>query len=288
VAALLELKDVRVDEGGSPAVDRLSFATTGSQVVVLGAPHALFEAASGMRRPAAGEIWVDGVAVARAVADRKVAGAPLDPALPLAWTPRKYVQESAALVGLSGSDRTRLVADAIERMKLEPVVDQPLSKAVLHARRATVIAAAMATGAKVIFLEDPLVGLADDVSRNFGKIVAQAIEGRPFVVFAGRLPLMSPLCTAADEALVLGPSGVIGQGAPAELAVRERSFVVRLAGDPKSFLTHLQERGARVAASGDAFTVELGQDGTTAAVFAAAEEAGVVVVELRPVARGFV
>lgn len=288
MGALLELEDVRIDEAGLPALDGVRFATTGDAVVTIGAPRALFEAAAGMRKAAQGRVLVDGVPAARAVEERLVAGAPLDPPLPPAWTTRRYLEESAALVGLRGHERGRRVTEAIAGLKLEAVADAPIAKAVLHARRAIVIAAAMATGAKILFLDDPLAGLPDDVARNFGKIVAAALEGRPWIVFAGRLPLASPLCTAADEALVFAGGAVVGQGAPAELAIREGSFVVRIAGDAKAFGERLASRDVKATPTGDTIAVDLPEGATTHAVFAAAEESGAVILELRPVARGFV
>ncbi|MBL8610287.1 MAG: hypothetical protein JNL38_23325 [Myxococcales bacterium] len=288
MAALLEAKDVRVDDGGVPAVDGVKFATTGAQVVMIGAPRVLFEACAGMRPVAHGQVLVEGVSAEQAVDDRLVAGAPLDPPLPPTWTPRRYVEESAALSGVARADRRRLVGAAIDKLELGPVADAPLGKAVPHARRATVVAAAIATGAKTILLDDPLAGLADDVARNFGKIVLRAIDGVRWVVFAGRLPLMSPLCIAADEAIVLSSGDVVSQGAPAEIAVRESAFVVRIAGEGAKFSERLATREARVVPTGDTFTIELPAGASTSVVFAAAEEAGTVVLELRPVARGFV
>src|SRR5580704_12086212 len=46
---LLAASSLRVDVGGSPAVDGLTLATTGDRVLVLGAARALFEAAAGLR-----------------------------------------------------------------------------------------------------------------------------------------------------------------------------------------------------------------------------------------------
>jgi hypothetical protein len=116
--------------------------------------------------------------------------------------------------------------------------------------------------------------------------VGRALSGRDFVLFAGRLPLSSPLGLLADDAIVVAGSAVVAQGAPAEIAAAERTYAVRVVGPVEPFVARVAARGAEVTrAQGMEVTLALGPL-TTTDVLAIAEEMGAVVVELAPIARG--
>ena len=289
---VLTLRDTRVDVGGSPAIDGLSFTTTGDHVIVLGAARALFEAASGARPVAHGELLIRGEKAAHALSRGLVAGAWADPAMPPAWTVRQYVTWSARLAGHARRAASSLAAHAMERLKMEPLAEAKLGRTAANARRATVIAAAMATGATTILLEDPLYALPEEAARNLARLVTHALEDRAWVVFAGRMPLVSPFALEADEAILVSGAAVAAQGAPAEIASRERTFSLRVYGEAAAFTRLAVSRGAVVqgaSASGRAgaqMTMDLGEL-TTADLMATAAQANAVIVELSPLTRSF-
>jgi ABC-type multidrug transport system ATPase subunit len=290
--ALLETNDLRIDVHGVAAVDGLSLVTEHDRVVVIGAPRALLEAACGILRPARGTVSVQGVAAVEALAAGTVAGAPLDPRLPAWWTPLAYAVWSAQLTGFSHAEATARGAAAIERLGLGPHAGAALGRATLAVRRATAIAAAFATGARVIALEDPTPSLEDDAAGALLKVTANALEGRAWILFASRAPLSSPLVAAAGEAIVLSGSTVAERGAPAVLAARSRRYAVDVQGAGQALARAVASRGgvveSVVAAPGSArFVLELPEGGTTRDLFACAAEVGAVVVELRPIARAF-
>lgn len=282
---LLAAADLRVDVDGVPACDGLTFRTTADRVLVLGGPRALFEATSGLRPVVRGALTVRGVAASVAVDHRVLAGAALDPPLPPKWTPVEYVTWSARLAGAAKVDAQRLAGEAISRLQLGAMEKVGLATLVPHARRAVVVAAALATGASVVAIEDPLAGLPEEVARAFARILVTALEGRPFVVFAPRLPLTSPLALAAAEAIVVSRSRVEAQGAPAEIAAAERRYVARVQGPVEALGAKLAERGGRLTVEGAQVLFDLGDSMTTADLLGMCLEAEVTVVELRSLAR---
>jgi hypothetical protein len=182
-------------------------------------------------------------------------------------------------------------AEALSRMKLDAVAGARLSKATLTVRRATVLAAALATGAATLLVEDPVPGLPPETERTFARALVRALDGRRAVFFAGRVPLESPVALAADEALVVDGSHLEAQGAPGEIAARERAYALRVAGDVRAFAQSLAARGARLLAPLDAsnrgrISVELGDFGTRELLGIAAS-CDAVVLELRPLSRAF-
>jgi len=235
VEPLLTATTLRVDAGGVPAIDGLSLRTTGERVLLLGAARALFEAAAGLRGIARGKLLVEGTAPSVAIRAGAAACAPLDPPLPRLWTVAQYVTWSARLAGHGRSAATSLAGEALERLQLASLARTKLGVAPLSVRRGTGVAAAMATGATTLLVEDPLPGLADEAARPFARVLSRALDGRRSAVFAARISLDSPLALAADEALVVDGSRVVAQGAPAEIAAADRTVVVRLHGNAAAF-----------------------------------------------------
>jgi ABC-2 type transport system ATP-binding protein len=286
-APLLELLQTRIDVEGVPVVDGLSLTATGDRLIVLGGAQALFEAASGVRTPSHGDVRVRGVPARRAARVGSMAGAPVAPPFPPKWTARDYVRWSARISGHGKQDAAALAEQAITRLKMTAFAADTLSNASVHARRAVTIAAALATGANAIFLEEPLLGLPEEAGRHFARIVLRALEGRSWVVFAARLPLESPFAMDADEAAIVSDRGILAQGAPAELAARERAYAVRVLGKVADFARLATARGARVSGSGNDLTVDLGDELKVSDLLRAASEAEATVLELEPLAHAF-
>ena len=153
-----------------------------------------------------------------------VAGAELDPPLPSDWSPQKYATWSARLAGFGRSEASARAAAAIGRPKfaVRDALHPWAPRRRPSSRRAGVaIAAAVATGARVIAFEDPTPSLSDEASdRARAHVTARALAERDWLLFTTRAPLSSPLVGAADGALVLAGSTLADRGTPAELAMR--------------------------------------------------------------------
>ena len=277
--------------GGSPAIDGLTLATTGERVLVLGAARALFEAAAGLRAPARGSILVEGRSPRAAVSAGVAACAPLDPPMPPAWTVLQYVTWSARLAGHPKATAQGMAGEALERMHLGGVAGTKLGGVAPATRRGTVLAAALATGAQTLLVEDPLPGLPSEAVRPFARVIARAMGDHRVAIFAGRMPLESPLALAADEALVIDGAALSAQGAPAELAASEGTVAVRVHGDVAAFARAVDAGGGRAEVSVGTpppvhVRVELGPLAARD-LLRIASACAATVVELYPLARAF-
>ncbi len=284
---LLEAKGLRVDVGGTPEVDGLTLSTTGDRVLVLAGPAVLFQASAGMVTPSHGELLVEGLSPQAAIEQGVMVGAPLDPPLPPSWTVREYVTWSGRLAGDSKADAAAVAEDVLEGLKLGPLADTRLRHASLVIRRAVVVAASLATGPTTLLLEDPLRGLPEDTARGLARTLVRATAGLRMAIFAARASLASPVSIDADEALVLDGSTVVGQGAPAEVAARDRSYAIRLHGPGESFAALAAKRGVRVAGRGVRWTVDLGASLEVRDLLEVAAASHTVILELRPLAHAF-
>ena len=286
--SLLSAEDVRIDIDGVPACDGLTFRTSGERVLVLGAPRPLALAAAGVLPVARGRLTIRGVDAATAARERGATGAALDPPLPPTWTVREYLQWSARLAGVDKGVAKTNATDAIERMALGALEKAPLLGLPIHAKRGVVIAAAIATGAPVLAVEDPLTGLPEDIARSFATIFLDALRDRGWIVFAARMPLTSPLALHADEAIVASSTRVEAQGAPAQLAGASSRFIARVHGSMDALAAQLQGRGVGVEVQGGQVTFDLKGVLTTTELIAMCAAADVALVELVPVARALV
>jgi ABC-type multidrug transport system ATPase subunit len=205
--------------------------------------------------------------------------------MPPRWSVREYVEWSARLSGVPSSPASALARVAIERLELGPLATTELARLVPHAARATLVAAALATSAEIVALEDPLGALADEVAAGFATILAAAIADRSWLVFAPRVPFTSALALAADEVLIASGGRIVAQGSPAEVARQDRRFVGRLHGDPAAIGPALAARGARLEEHGSHLLFDLGDALTTSELFAICASRDVVLLELLPVAR---
>ncbi|MFO0639658.1 MAG: hypothetical protein U0183_10645 [Polyangiaceae bacterium] len=283
---VLEARALRIDDASGIAVEGLSFATSGEKILVFGASAPVFRALAGELSVAGGELRVAGREPVAALRAALVGVAPRDPALPGELTPAAWVEWSARLANPGKSEAKARAKAALDAFALGPVAGTRLDKCVTTARRATVLAAALATGASTIVFEDPTYGLDDDVARGFAKVVAKALAPVRWALFAARIPLESPLALEADDALVLGRSELLARGAPADLAARERRFSVVVEGDVAAFSAALVRRGFSSLGAPPRLLVDLGssEDVGTGDLFALALESGVTILELSPVA----
>lgn len=267
-------------------VEGLSFATNGDKVLVFGASAPLLRAAMGELPVLRGQLLVAGAPPEAALRSNLVGVAPLDPPLPPTFTPAGYVEWRARLATNDAALAKKQAERAIAALLLASVEKTPLAQCVTTARRATVIAAALATGAKTLLLEDPTHGLTDEAARGFAKLVSKALGELRWALFAARLPLESPLALEADDALVIGSRSVLVQGFPADLAAREKRFSIVVEGNVEAFAEALERHGFFTVGLAPRLLVDLGDspESGTHDLFALALEHGVTIVELSPVA----
>jgi ABC-type Na+ transport system ATPase subunit NatA len=204
---------------------------------------------------------------------------------------RQYVGASARLAGQTRALAEWNANDAIERLELAAFESTRLGVASTALRRAAVLAGALATGAALLLVEDPVAGLLPEGARSLARVVAKALGDRKAVFFGARVRLESPIALAADEAIVIHGSQVVAQGAAAEIAADERTVALRLAGDIGAFAQALQGQGGKLLASSGPsslshVSVQLGTL-RTRDLFQIAESCNAVVLELRPLASAF-
>lgn len=288
--ALLACEDLRVDDAGVPAVEGLSFRALGPRALVLGAPRALFAAAAGTRAVVRGTLTVAGVPADRAAREGLVVACPRDAKVPPTWTALEYLVWSARLAGHARRVARTRAESALERTLLGFATKQRIDRLPLAARRALEFGAALARGAGVVLLEDPLDGLPEETAEAHARIMMDALEPADgqLVVFAPRVRVTSTLMARASHVAVVDGNEAL-DGTPAIIAARASSYALRAEGSPEAvaaLTAHVEARGGSLRPAGPSrLTLDLGPTLTTAELLAAAIDEDVLVVEIRPLGR---
>ncbi len=166
--ALLEISGLTRDFGGLRAVSNLSFHVEAGEILGLIGPNGagkttVFNLITGFLRPTAGDVCLDGRCITgfnpHAVVRRGIART-FQIVKPF---PNLSVRENAALAALVRL-RTRAEADAeavrtLTKVGLGEKLDMPASDLTLSDQKRMEIARALATGPKLLLLDEPLAGL---------------------------------------------------------------------------------------------------------------------------------
>jgi len=287
---LIEARGLRVDAHGAPEIDGLTFvslARAGESAIVLGAPRVLFDAAAGLIKTSSGELLISGKDAAKSAKQGEIAAAPSTHVLPPKWTLSDYATWSARLAGLTKTEAANGAHRAFGLLDLREDEATRLAEAAPHVRALAPLAAALATGADTILLEDPTALLPSDIARAVSRRIVAALSESSWVLFSGRISLDSPFALYAEEAIVVSGTKV-EQGAVAEVAAREGTYAVRLHGEARTFARLVTTKGGTTRGDGDDLLVDLGTSLRTHDLFDLAEQAHSVIVELRPLSRAFV
>jgi energy-coupling factor transporter ATP-binding protein EcfA2 len=232
-----------------------------------------------------GQLRISGSRPRSLLASRGLASAFFCDPLVTSRTLEQHLVASAELAGVPAEERAALVGDALARTKLESFRRTKLDKASGLVRRGAHLAAALATGAGTLVLSDPAEDLEQEAALAFVAAVMAAIDDKAYLVFRGRAA-GGP--RTEDRALVFQGGSLVAEGAPSELAAQKRTYAVRLAGDPAAFLAALAARSFAHEPLGPGYVRLTFPEGEgTHAAFALAEETGVIITELAPIALGF-
>ncbi len=296
---LLELASARIDRSGVPLLEGLSVTCAGPRVALLGGWGPVFELFDTEASLSAGSASILGHAAESATADGIVGLARRNRTLPKSWTAKRYLEESALLLGMRRSDARDAVTATLAMLGLNPLAPRKIGALDPHEQRALGIAHARLGEPPVLALESPFTGLERNLEFVV-ELVERASAGRALLIsFDETNPsgVERSLAEGASEVLIVEAGTLVGQGAPAQILGREaHRFLVTVSDHGQSFAEALAEKGHRlsVARPGGVFgplgTEELSRGAlrlvveapSTAPILDASLESAAPVVELRP------
>jgi len=243
MSALLEVEGVGKRFGGLTALDNVSFQVPeGAIVGVMGGNGAgkttLFSLIAGNARPSAGDIRFRG---------RSIVGLPPDRIcrLGVARTfqivkpfPAMTVRENLRTAAMFGHAdlRSAAAADAatapvLEEVGLAAVADQPASMLTLSGQKRLEIGRAVATGGRLVMLDEVMAGLTPTEVAQMLETVRglHARRGLTLLVIEHVMRALMELC---GRIVVLHHGQLIAEGTPEEIGRDARVLTVYLGGRP--------------------------------------------------------
>ncbi|MGE5173988.1 MAG: ABC transporter ATP-binding protein [Betaproteobacteria bacterium] len=222
--ALLEVSGLTRDFGGLRAVSSLSFTVEGGEILGLIGPNGagkttVFNLITGFLRPTSGDIRLDG---------RSISG--LKPhavvRIGIARTfqivkpfPNLSVRENVALAALvRTNDRAKADAEAVRTLTqvgLGDRLDMPASDLTLSDQKHMEMARALATGPRLLLLDEPLAGLNLRETEEACGLILKIRDSGITVVLVEHV--MKAIMRISNRVVVIRQGAKIADGPPSEV-----------------------------------------------------------------------
>jgi branched-chain amino acid transport system ATP-binding protein len=236
--SVLEVNDVSVRFGGLTALNAVSFTVAPGEVVGVIGPNGagkttLLNVLCGFIRPDEGEVLIDGRRqrdlrphrLARLGIARTLQGVGLFEGLSaienvmVGANCRATAGFCSAILGLPRSDRDerRLrqeAGQALDRVGAGKVADARPRELPFGMRKRIALARALAARPKLLLLDEPASGLAEDELDELGKLLRELAAETSLVIVEHHMDLMMSVC---DSLVVLDFGKVISRGSPQEV-----------------------------------------------------------------------
>jgi ABC-type multidrug transport system ATPase subunit len=160
----IEIAGVGRRIGAESVLDGVDLAIpAGARVLMAGinpeGPSLLLRIMAGLARADRGTVLVAGLLREAAIPEgwaRRVGFVGSDPGIPLWMTPAESLGLAARLAGIDGTQKDRLIEDALLRFQLGAIRDRPLRHAGRVIAERTALAAALLPDPEVLLLDEPL------------------------------------------------------------------------------------------------------------------------------------
>jgi branched-chain amino acid transport system ATP-binding protein len=235
-AGALQVREVTVRFGGVTALDAVSLTAPPRQVTGIIGPNGagkttLLNVACGFIRPDSGELIFDGASLARLrphrLAARGIARTLQGLGLFGGLTVLENVMVGAscharagfwpALIGLSDADERRLrerAREALDRVGAADLAGRLPDELAYGLRKRVVFARALAARPRLLLLDEPASGLAEQELGGLGDLISDVAADACVLVVEHRIDLMMSAC---DTIVVLDFGKVIATGPPAQV-----------------------------------------------------------------------
>ena len=222
--ALLEVRELTRDFGGLRAVNRLSFTVAQGEILGLIGPNGagkttVFNLVTGFVRPSAGEILLEGRSLVglrpHAVAARGITRT-FQVVKPFAGL---SVQENVTLAAFlrhrARADAEARAAQVLQQVDIAHRAETLAGQLTLMDQKRLEVARALATGPRLILLDEPMGGLNPSEVGVASDLVAKLRESGVTVVLVEHV--MKAIMRISDRVVVIHHGEKIADGAPAQV-----------------------------------------------------------------------
>ncbi len=224
--SLLEVKDLTKSFGGLVAVDALSFSVVAGETVSIIGPNGagkttVFNLITGFHRPATGEIVFEGTNLVGSK-PHTIALAGVGRTFQVVKPLRGLSVFENILVGAfartGDREEARWVAeDVIKFTGMTGLRDAVADGLPIGTRKRLELARSLATGPKLILLDEVMSGLNPTESREAIELIKRLRDERGISAVAGVEHVMQVVMSISDRVIVLNHGRKIAEGTPAEV-----------------------------------------------------------------------
>jgi len=218
---MIKIENLVKTFGAKRAVDGISFTVERGEVVGFLGPNGSGKSTTmrmitGYYAPDSGKVSVGGHDVAESpLAAKKLIGyLPENAAAYADMTVRGFLGFAAELRGLSGAQKKRAVARAVERCFLSSVLHQSIETLSKGYRHRTCLAQALIHDPEVLVLDEPTDGLDPNQKYEVRNLIRELGKNKAVVFSTHILEEVDAACT---RAIIIDRGRVVAQGTPDEL-----------------------------------------------------------------------
>lgn len=269
-----------------PALGKITLSVAAGSCFGLLGPNGagkstLFALMSGARRPQTGDIWIEGHAASRSLGKIRasVALAPQDLAFYPALTGRENLDFFAGAYRLPARDWRRRLDEAVAICALGAVLDEPAHTYSGGTKRRLNLAIALINQPRILFLDEPTVGIDARSRRTIvDAVAAMRARGVTVVYTSHYMEEVEALC---DHIAIVDRGRLISTGPIASYTgAADKTIRVAVAKAPSADqLARLDAFGVRLTSACD-LAADLGGGPSAAAVLAAIEAEGLQVTRI--------
>ena len=223
---LLEVKDLSKRFGGLVAVDSLSFTVSPGETVSIIGPNGagkttVFNLITGFYQPTTGEINFNGSNLVGSK-PHKIALAGVGRTFQVVKPLRGLSVFENILVGAFArtgdrNEAQRIAQDIIEFTDLARLADAIADGLPIGMRKRLELARSLATGPKLILLDEVMSGLNPTESKEAVELIKRLRDERGISAVAGVEHVMHVVMSISDRVIVLNHGRKIAEGTPAEV-----------------------------------------------------------------------
>ena len=223
---MIETRELTKRYGDFTAVDAISFKVEPGQVLGFLGPNGAgksttMKMVAGFLAPTSGSAKVAGYDVETQPLEAKRVLGYLPEGAPSygEMTVREFLEFIADVRGLSGERRDQRLDDAIARLHLERVLEQPIDTLSKGFKRRVGLAQAILHDPAVLILDEPTDGLDPNQKHEVRTLINAMARDKTIIVSTHLLEEVHAVCT---RAIIIAAGRILADASPAELEARSR------------------------------------------------------------------
>ena len=221
---MIEVDGLSKHFGPIIAVDGVSFTVDAGSVLGFLGPNGAGKSTTmkmitGFLTPSAGRIRVCGYDVARQPIEAKARIGYLPEGAPAyaEMTPASFLNFAAQTRGLRGEEKRRRIAEAVAKVAIEPVLQQPIETLSKGYKRRVGLAQAILHDPPVLILDEPTDGLDPNQKHEVRGLIRAMAQEKAIIISTHILEEVDAVCS---RAMIIARGRIVADGTPDELEAR--------------------------------------------------------------------